>query len=376
MQKRKYFWVLLLVTSLTLVTKLNFVMNIFAKLNFAFNFIPKKILGTRYINKPQNSSFKFLLKPLLFSFLVLIIVSCNAPQKKSESPRYIITSPEVAEIIVLIQGTDNIVGITIECDYPPELNKITKVGNFGKVDFEKVIELKPTIVFISGLEQKHLAAELNKLNIKTELIYPKSVAEMIYSIRKIGKLIDKEKRANFIADSLQTQINQLTNSTSSTNSTDSTNSTIAKVNVKESLREKPSVKSLTRFVRSFPGSTHLPKVYIEIYGNPVMSVSDSSFVGELIKIAGGDNIFCKLPRDYSRVNPEDIINANPDIILLTYPGVTALQVKNRKGWEVISAVKKDRIYTTDDVDPDLILRASPRIIEGIKQLQKVFYESN
>ena len=273
-------------------------------------------------------------------FLLLVtglIFSCQVQIDKPEKPRYIITSPEVAEIIVLIQGTDNIVGITIECDYPPELGRIAKVGNFGKVDFEKVIELKPTIVFISGLEQKHLAAELNKLNIKTELIYPKSVVEMISSIRKIGKLIDKEKRANFIADSLQTQINLLTYSTD---------------------------------------STHFLKVYIEIYGNPVMSVSDSSFVGELIKIAGGDNIFCKLPRDYSRVNPEDIINANPEIILLTYPGVTSAQVKNRKGWEVISAVKEDRIYTTEDVNPDLILRASPRIIEGIKQLQKVFYESN
>ncbi len=359
------------------VTKLNFVMHIFAKLNFAFNFIHKKILGTRDINKPQNNSFKFLLKPLLFSFLVLIIISCNAPQKKSESPRYIITSPEVAEIIALIGGTENIAGVTTECNFPPELKEIPKVGTFGKVDFEKIIELEPTIVFISGLEQKHLAAELNKLNIKTELIYPKSIAEMISSIRKIGKLINKEKRANFIADSVKTELTNIadlsrrsetkpdsTSLTNSTSSTDSTNSTIAKVNVKEPLREKP-------FARSFPNS---PKVYIEIYGSPIMSVSDNSFIGEVIQIAGGDNIFAHLPRDYSRIKPEDVILANPEIILLTYPGISAEQIKERKGWNVISACKTNRIHTVEDIDPDLILRASPRIIEGIKLLQKAFYE--
>ena len=277
---------------------------------------------------------------LLTIFGFFLVVSCKN-NKPSKEIRYIITSPEVAEIIALIEGTQNIVGVTTECDFPSELKKIPKVGTFGKVDFEKIIELEPTIVFISGLEQKHLAAELNKLNIKTELIYPKSIAEMISSIRKIGTLLDKEKRANFIADSLQTQINQFTSSTNSTNSTNLTN---------------------------------LPKVYIEIYGNPIMSVSDNSFIGEVIQLAGGNNIFAHLPRDYSRIKPEDVILADPEIILLTYPGISAEQIKERKGWYIISACKNNRIYTVEDINPDLILRASPRIIEGMKLLQKAFYE--
>jgi len=266
---------------------------------------------------------------IFFSFLIFISCKDNQP---SQEIRYIITSPEVAEIVALIGSTENIVGVTTECNFPTGLKKKPKVGTFGKVDFEKIIELKPTIVFISGLEQKHLAAELNKLNIKTELIYPKSIAEMISSIRKIGTLLDKEKRANFIADSLQTRINQLTDSTDS------------------------------------------PEVYIEIYGNPIMSVSDNSFIGEIIQLAGGNNIFAHLPRDYSRIKPEDVILADPEIILLTYPGITANQVIERKGWNVISACRTNRIYTVEDINPDLILRASPRIIEGIKLLHKAFYE--
>jgi len=280
----------------------------------------------RHIQQIPKSYFSLL------SILILLITSCNSPQKKSEIPRYIVTSPEVAEIIAAIEGTENIVGITSECTYPEKLKTKTKIGTFGKVDFEKIIALEPDIVFTSALEQDAIAFELEKLNIKVVQIYPKSLSEMLNSIREIGKQLDEIRKANFVADSLQTQITHLTNSSN---------------------------------------STSFPTVYIEIYGNPLMSVSDSSFVGELLNISGGKNIFPELPRDYSRIKPEKVIEANPEIIILTYPGITAKQVQNRKGWEVISACKTGKIYTAEDINPDLILRASPRIVDGIKKIQEL-----
>jgi len=54
--------------------------------------------------------------------------------------------------------------------------------------------------------------------------------------------------------------------------------------------------------------------------------------------------------------------------------MTKEMVKSRKGWQNINAVKNNRIYTTEEVNPDFILRAIPRSIEGIKQLRKAIYE--
>ena len=268
---------------------------------------------------------------LLLVAVLIIFVGCSSGEQRT-GKRYIVTSPEIAEIIYLLQGAENIVGVTIECDYPAKLNKIEKVGNFGKVDYEKIISLDPTIVFTSGLEQELLTSELEKLQITTAKFYPESLYDMISSIREIGTLIGVEKRANFVADSLKIEI------------------------------EKISQKN----------GDNSPKIYVEIYNDPIMSVSDRSFVGEVIQKAGGDNIFAELPRDYSHVKAEDVINANPEIIILTCPPeFTAESIKIRKGWEVISAVKNDRIYTALDIDPDLIIRATPRIIEGMKQLQKI-----
>lgn len=272
-------------------------------------------------------------KIVFFLFVAVILLTGCSKSEQQAGERYIITSPEIAEIIYLLEGAENIVGVTIECDYPAKLQEIEKVGNFGKVDFEKIISLDPTIVFTSGLEQELLTTELEKLQIPTAQFYPKSINDMISSIREIGKLIGVEKRANFVADSLYTEIEKI-----SQNNDDNP-----------------------------------PTVYVEIYNNPIMSVSDISFVGEVIQNAGGNNIFSELPRDYSRVKAEDIINADPEIIILTCPPkVTAESIKIRKGWEVISAVKNDRIYTALDINPDLIIRATPRVIEGMKILQKIF----
>ncbi len=267
--------------------------------------------------------------------LLIILLSCSPSKMENSEHRYIVTSPELAEIIATIGGTKNIVGVTAECDYPVNLGQIAKVGNFGKVDFEKIISLKPSLVFTSGLEQELLTNELGKLSIPTAQFYPKSIDEMIISIRKIGKLIGAEKRANFVADSLQIEINKI--------------------------KEK-----------SIGGK---PTVYVEIYNNPIMSVSDKSFVGEVVQTAGGNNIFSELVRDYARVKAEDVIGANPEIIILTCPSeVTAESIKNRKGWEVISAVQNNRIYSANEVNPDLIIRATPRVIEGMRILQKLFNE--
>ena len=277
----------------------------------------------------------------LVLMIFIFLVGCKERTQSTCEERYVITSPEVAEMFVLLAGTDNIVGLTTECNYPVSLSAIEKIGTFGKVDFERIIELEPTLVFTSGLEQDVLSAELIKLNIPVEMIYPQSISEMLRSIRMIGRKVGLKNRADFVADSLQSEF--------------------------EKLMQAEIINN------SYHDLTY-PKVYIEIYGDPLMSVNNTSFVGELVAVAGGDNIFSDLPREYSRIDAERVIESDPDIIILTYPGITADDIRQRKGWEVITAVQSNKIFTADDIDPDLILRASPRCVQGARNLQKAFDE--
>ena len=181
-----------------------------------------------------------------------------------------------------------------------------------------------------------MAAELQKLSMKVEKIYPSTLDEMVLAVRNIAGIINEDQAGKLLADSLNAKIAEYRNS-------------------------MPDMK---------------PRLYVEIYGNPIMSVADSSFVGELVELAGFDNIFAELPRDYSRVPAEDVLAADPEYILLLYPGITEGQLQSRKGWGNITAMQKNHIITAEDINPDLLLRASPRCLEGVKLLRNWLEENN
>jgi len=262
---------------------------------------------------------------------LLLFPACKTSLSKNEAKRYVVLSPELAEIISVIEGTDNIIGVTEECNFPPELQSKAIVGKFGTLNREKILTLKPSIVFASSLEQQAIASELTKLGIKVVTVYPKTISEMLEGIITVGKAIGKEDRAGVVADSLSKSLDSVRNMTTG----------------------KPR-----------------PKVYLEIYREPPMSVSDKSFVGELIELAGGDNIFTELERDYSRIKAEDVIKANPDI-MICYSQDSLENIRKRMGWQNIPAVKNNRIYFEKDINPDWILRAGPRCLLGAKRLQEL-----
>ena len=277
-----------------------------------------------------SSGLKTLL--ILLSIAMLLLISSCKPKETPKEERYVVLSPEVAEIMAALDLTDKIVGLTAECTYPSEFASIPKVGKFGTIRKEAMLKLEPTVVFAAGLEQEAIAEELQKLNIKVVSVYPQSLEEMYAAITNIGAITGTEQRAKALNEELK--------------------ASIAAIQKKAAKLAKP-------------------KVYLEIYRNPLMSVSDDSFVGTILETAGGDNIFPTLEREYARVKPEDVINAAPDIIIC-YSRDSIKNIVSRKGWQDIPAIKNGYIYTHKEINPDLILRAGPRITLGLNRLYDLY----
>jgi iron complex transport system substrate-binding protein len=263
--------------------------------------------------------------------IILFTFSCKQSEK-NQKKGIVVLSPEVAEIICALNAENEITGITAECNYPPSLQQKKIVGSFSSIDKEAIIALNPRLIFCSSLEQESIALDLKNLGFQVEVIYPESINAMFSDIERIGTLIRRKEAAEKL--------------------------------VKDLKEEKEKIKANSQ------GKLR-PKVYLEIYRNPLMSVSDSSFVGELIETAGGDNIFPRLERDYARINPEAVISAKPDI-MICYSQDTLENIINRKGWQNIPAIQKRKIFFEKDINPDLIQRATPRCIEGMKILAKLF----
>lgn len=274
---------------------------------------------------------RFPLRLFALLLALLLFAACTS-QEKAAQDRYVVLSPEVAEILASLGMEHRIVGLTKECTYPPSLAEIHKVGAFGAVKLENVISLKPSIIFVTGLEQDGIAQDLTRLGYRVESVYAKSVQQIFSEIERIGAITDSEKAATDLNRKMQSEI--------------------------EIVRKRNAEKAQ-------------PKVYLEIYRDPLMSVADNSFVAELIEIAGGNNVFDRLERDYSRVKSEAVITSKPDI-MICFSQDSLPNILSRKGWQVIPAIRDTLVFFEDSINPDLIQRAGPRIIEGLHALERVY----
>ena len=268
---------------------------------------------------------------LVLMISLLLLFSCKTSSRAEAAERYVVLSPEVAELLCSLGLEDRIIGVTKECSYPPVLATKEIVGDFGALNKEKIIQLQPGIIFSSALEQEAISAEFTKLGFRVESFYPTSLTELYAGIARLGEITGTQSRASALTDSLKQSL--------------------------EAVRQEASGK-------------RRPKIFLEIYRDPLMSVSDQSFVGALIELAGGDNVFDRLERDYSRVDPEKVIEAAPDI-MICYSQDSLQSILSRKGWQDIPALKSGRIYFEDDINPDWIQRAGPRIVEGARRLREL-----
>jgi len=252
----------------------------------------------------------------------------------SSNLRIISLAPSTTEILFALGLDDEIVGVSSFCNYPAQAKTKEKVGTFSQPNIEKILFLKPDVIFCTGLEQAPIVRELTHLNLKVYVSDPSNLEELFNSIRDIGKLTDKEREAGILIKKMQA-----------------------------------SIAEVDSQVRLIPQKNR-PKVFVEIWADPLMTAGEGSFIDELITLSGGVNIAADTKRAYSYFSPEQVIIRNPDFIILTYMSKEQplKMVRSRLGWGKISAVKNNHIY--NDINPDLLLRPGPRLIEGLKELYK------
>ena len=265
---------------------------------------------------------------------LVIALAGTVPSKK---PRYISLAPSTTEILFALGLDEEIVGVSSYCDYPEKVFSKEKVGNFSRPNIEKIVFLKPDYVFCTGLEQAPMVVELKHLGLNVYVSDPANIKELFDSISDIGKITRREKEAGNLIRYMQTKIDEIS------------------VKVRQITENKK------------------PKVFIEIWHDPLTTAGRGSFIDELITLAGGRNIADDTKRAYSIFSAEEVIRRNPDCIILTYMEreKPSKVMEGRFGWKEISAVKNNRVYS--DIEPNILIRPGPRVVEGIEQIYKRLY---
>ncbi|MCX5701528.1 MAG: cobalamin-binding protein [Candidatus Omnitrophica bacterium] len=278
-----------------------------------------------------------LLRPKTLKIIFFLIVVFISQAAYCSNQRFISLSPAATEILFALGLGELIVGDTTFCNYPEQALAVPKVGTFSEANIEKVISLNPDIIFATGLEQAQTVRRLEQVGLKVFVSDPKNLAELMQSIIQIGRLTGKESEAEALVLALQGRIDI----------------------IKSKVERIPQDKK--------------PKVFIEIWHDPLMTAGSGSIVDELIALSGGVNIANDTQKPYSRFSAEVAIQRNPDVIILGYmtKDNTKDLVSNRFGWKNINAVRNKRVIS--DINPDLILRPGPRIVDGLEEIHKRLY---
>lgn len=268
--------------------------------------------------------------------LILLALSLTFNITAQTLPRIVSLSPNLTEAIIILDSQSSLVGRSSACSYIKEARSIPIAGNMGAPNLEKIIMLNANIVVASALRNPSDARIIENLGIKFYLLESESFKDYYASVETLGKILGKEKEAR-----------------------------------KEIERVKSGIYQFKKDSESVPISSR-PKVFWEIWNNPLITIGNKAFLNEFIELAGGRNITADVSRSYFEISKESVMIANPDIIIA--PGLSPKYVKDMKsgiGWDSISAVKNDRVYS--DFDLNLVNVFGPRMLTTIRLIHNLMY---
>lgn len=119
----------------------------------------------------------------------------NRDVKIPARPKRILSlSPATTEILFLLGLEKNIVGVTSDCNFPAQALKKPKIGKFGFIDLEKVVSLKPDIIFATSDMNKQLDV-LKNYKVPLIALNTTNLNSVLENVELIGKLTSRQRQA-------------------------------------------------------------------------------------------------------------------------------------------------------------------------------------
>jgi iron complex transport system substrate-binding protein len=272
-----------------------------------------------------RSTYPWSLALALAAGLMLTAAQRSAGAEKQ--PRIVSLSPHITELLFAAGAGDRIVGVDDESDYPPAVAGIARVGEPAALDVEALLKLKPTLVVLwdSGTPASR-KAELERLNLKLYVTEQRRLDDIGATLLQFGRLAGTEQWAGAAAARYRAELAQLRS--------------------------------------QYAGRPRL-KVFFQVWDRPLYTLSGEHVVTEVLSLCGGDNVFADLTTLAPAIDKEAVLARDPDVILIGATGLEgARQTADWGAFGNLSAVRLHHVYT---VDPSLIGRMSPRILQGARE---------
>jgi ABC-type Fe3+-hydroxamate transport system substrate-binding protein len=238
--------------------------------------------------------------------------------------RIISLAPSATEILFAIGVGEKVVGVSDHCNYPPVVVGAERVGGFANPDLDRIMALRPDLVFAFGTIQIPVVRDLEQRGMRVFWTYPRTIDEILFSFERIGEIAGVPVAGKRLRATVEGQIS----------------------------RVHERLKGLRGKER--------PGIFRVLGLDPLSTIGGLNFQSEIYRAAGGRNIFEDIEEDFFIVDEGELKRRNPDVIVIcgSNPQGSRQQVQNQKGWKEIAAVQNDRILV---IPCDLICRPGPRV---------------
>ena len=278
------------------------------------------------------------------AFLLLLCLAVTAPARAlqitddrgvivtlPQSPQRIISLlPSLTETVCELGQCQRLVGVDRYSNFPDSVKKLPQVGGGLDPNIEGMVALKPDVVLLAT--SSRAADRLQALGIKVVALEPKRHADVQRVMLKLGQLLE----------------------------------------VPDAARIWRAIDAgVSAAAQSLPPNVRGTRVYFEVNQGPY-AAGESSFIGETLARLGVKNIVPAKLGPFPKLNPEYIVRANPDLIMVGQRSADGLQA--RPGWQGIRALREQRVCIFPTEEANVLVRPGPRMAEGARLMARCLTE--
>jgi iron complex transport system substrate-binding protein len=261
-------------------------------------------------------------EPIVLSDATRQELRLDAPPK-----RIVSLLPSLTESVCELGECARLVATDRYSNWPESVRALPKAGGLEDVQAEQIVRARPDIVLV--VRAPRLLDRLRSLGIVTFQFDAQAYPDIARNISTLGLMLGVPERAKHLNEQIEQSV-----------------TTVA-------------AQARARF------AGRAPRVYYEVDNGPY-GAGPESFIGEELARLGVRNILTADLGPFPMLNPEYVVRADPDVILIS-PS-EASNLAHRPGWNQIRAVREHRICSFPPDVRDTIVRPGPRIAMGLQAL--------
>ena len=258
--------------------------------------------------------------------------------------RIVSTAPSLTEILFALGLGERVVGVTTYCNYPEEARRVPRIGTYIQPNLETIVSLRPDLVVIES-NPIRLGERLEGLGLKVLELDQRTVSDVFRAIERVGQAAGVPERARALEIRIRAGLEE--------------------VGRKAAGRPR---RRMAFIVGRTPGALE-----------GLIAVGSASYLNELIRMAGGENIFGAVAAPYPRVSLEEILARDPEVIvdmgemgrasgMSEAEARRAVELWNR--YASITAVRERRVYA---VTAALYVVPGPRMADAARELARMLH---